>query len=325
MTPRIDVVIPTRDRDDLLPGLVAPLLEDPTVDRIVVVDDAAQRVSTAEISRVATLSSRIEVIRTGGAGPAKAREAGARAAESEVLLFLDDDVLPDPGLATLHHEHHRQASNLLVCGYTPVVARPGCHMSAEAAVYARTYEARCQQYRLDADVVLTHLWGGNFSLRRDDALRVGLASSSFERVFHEDRDFGLRCREDGMHAVFDPNIHAGHLYERDWAAVAEESFCRGYSLVCLHEVHSSTLGPFDERQFEEGLPAPLSMLVRRYATPSNGRAAMGTVHTLRRLGARLRLWPLQVLAVRLLRRMQAARGAREALADQAAETTHATG
>lgn len=325
MTLRIDVVIPTRDRDDLLPGLVARLLEDPTVDRIVIVDDATHPALAAETSRIAALSNRIEVIRTGGAGPAKAREAGARATQSEVLLFLDDDVLPDPGLATLHVKHHGQASNLLVCGYTPVVPRPGCHMSAEAAVYARTYEARCQQYRLDAGVVLTHLWGGNFSLRRADALRVGLASRSFERVFHEDRDFGLRCREAGIRAVFDPKIHAGHLYERDWAAVAEESFCRGYSLVCLHEAHSSTLGPFDGRQFEEGLPAPLRMLVRRYATSANGRTAMETVHTLRRLGARLRLWPLQVLAVRLLRRMQADRGAQEALTGQRTGTSPTTG
>jgi glycosyltransferase involved in cell wall biosynthesis len=312
MTLGVDVVIPTRDRDVLLPGLVAPLLKDPTVGRIIIVDDSSRPMSGGK-HQIKALSNRIDVICTGGVGPAKAREAGARASQADVLLFLDDDVLPDQGLATLHVEHHSRASNLLVCGYTPVAPRPSRRLSAEAAVHAQTYEARCHQYRLDASAVLTHLWGGNFSLRRTDALRIGLASESFEQVFHEDRDFGLRCRGVGVRAVFDPTIHAQHVYEREWAAVAKESYCRGYSLVCLHQVHNSTLGPFDERQFEDGLPWPLRVLVRSYARSSHGRPAMEIIHALRWIGARLDVRSIQVLAVRLLRRMQAARGAREAL------------
>lgn len=312
MAPRIDVVIPTRDREHLLPGLVAPLLEDPTVDRIVIVDDAVYPEPAKSENGIAMLSSRIDVICTGGIGPARAREAGARAAQAKVLLFLDDDVLPNSGLAALHARYHSRSSGLLVCGYTPVVSRPGCRLSAEAAVYARTYEARRRQYELDARIVLTHLWAGNFSLRRADALRVGLASDSFARACHEDRDFGLRCRDAGMYAVFDPKIYAAHLYERTWSVVAEEAFYRGYSLVCLHQAHDSTLGPFDDRQFEEGLPYPLRLLVRG-AAGSGARLAMSMVHALRQLGARLHIWPLQLVAVRLLRRMQAARGAQEAL------------
>jgi len=311
MTLRIDVVIPTRDREHLLPGLAASLLKDSAVDRIVIVDDAVHTVPAGDESGIANLSSRIEVICTGGVGPANAREAGARAARADVILFLDDDVLPNPGLATLHAQYHRQSSGLLVCGYTPVTPRPGDRLSAEAAVYARTYEARCKEYEADVRVVLTHLWAGNFSLRRADALRVGLASDSFARACHEDRDFGLRCRESGLRAVFDPKIYAAHRYERTWTVVGEEAFYRGYSLVCLHQAHSS-LGPFDDRQFEEGLPHPLRLLVRSTAG-LRGRMAMGIVLALRRLGARLHLWPLQLVAVRMLRRMQAARGAQEAL------------
>lgn len=313
MIPRVDVVIPTRGRDHLLPALVVPLLEDPIVNRIIVVDDAHHTGTVSDESALSALSPRVEVICTGGAGPAKAREAGAQASETEVLLFLDDDVMPEPGIAALHSRHHGQSSELLVCGYTPVIPRPGCRLSPEATVYSQTYEMRRRQYETDGDVVLTHLWGGNFSLRRDDALRVGLASESFSRPFHEDRDFGLRCREAGLTAVFDPAIQAGHLYERQWSVVAKESFSRGDSLVLLHQVHSSVLGPFDPHQFEQGMPRPLRMLVRAANGPLTGRIATGVVTALGRLGTATHLRFLQINAVRLLRRTQAARGAHSAL------------
>jgi glycosyltransferase involved in cell wall biosynthesis len=316
MTLQIDVVIPTRNREHLLPRVVAPLLQDPVVSRVIIVDDAVERTEDMAIS---ALSEKVEVISTGGVGPAKARQVGAESARAEVLLFLDDDVVPSSDVASRHARHHERSSELVVCGYTPVVPRPGSRLSPEAAVYGRTYEERCRQYDLDAGVVLTHLWGGNFSLRREDALSVGLASASFTQTWHEDRDFGLRCLTAGLSAVFDREIEAGHEYEREWAVVAEESYRRGYSLVLLHGLHSSIIGPFDERQFERGLPRPLGALVHLSMRPRGNRVALRVTHTLRWMTARLRLWRAQIFSVLMLRRIQGACGARDALESSAAE------
>src|SRR5918911_619936 len=38
----------------------------------------------------------VRVIRTGGGGPARARNLGWRSARTEWIAFLDDDVVPDP-------------------------------------------------------------------------------------------------------------------------------------------------------------------------------------------------------------------------------------
>src|SRR3954447_2147456 len=38
----------------------------------------------------------VRVVRTGGGGPARARNLGWRSARSEWIAFLDDDVVPDP-------------------------------------------------------------------------------------------------------------------------------------------------------------------------------------------------------------------------------------
>jgi glycosyltransferase involved in cell wall biosynthesis len=313
MTLRIDVVIPTRDREHLLARVVGPLLDDPEVNRVVLVDDAA-RPSGAELPDwIAARADRIELVVSGGVGPAKARQAGAERAQAEVLLFLDDDVVPDAGIAARHLRHHEAVERLVVCGYTPVVPRPGARLSGEAEVYGRTYEDRCAQYDADPHVVLTHLWGGNFSLRRDDALRVGLASEHYGQPCHEDRDFGLRCLEAGMSAVFDRGIRARHEYERAWPRVGEESCRRGYGVVLLHELHGAVIGPFDERQFERGLPRPVAAIVHAATVYRAGRLISATLHVLRWLGARLRLRQVELGAIRLLRRIEAGRGVRAAL------------
>jgi glycosyltransferase involved in cell wall biosynthesis len=306
----VDVVIPTRDRGQLLPRMIEPLLADPVVDRVIVVDDAAGRDGRVE---ALTPSERVEVIATGGIGPALARQAGADRARAEIVLFLDDDVVPGPGLAAAHARHHERADRLLVCGYTPVVAPAGQTLSGEAEVYGRIYEERCAHYEADPHVVLSHLWGGNFSLRREHALRIGLASDRFRETSHEDRDFGLRCLEAGLEAIFDRALWAGHEYQRGWRETARESFRRGYSVALLHELHADAIGPFDERQFERTLPRPLAAIVHASARSPAGRLAIGGLYALRWLSARLRLRKLELDSVRLLRRIEAQRGAFKAL------------
>ncbi len=88
----ISVVVPTRDRPQQLARCLAALagqeVEGPGLE-IVVVDDGG--------AAVAPQAARI--VRAGGAGPAAARNLGARTARGEVVCFTDDDCVPGPGWA----------------------------------------------------------------------------------------------------------------------------------------------------------------------------------------------------------------------------------
>lgn len=308
----IDVIIPTRNRDHRLRSVITPLLDDPAVARIIVVNDADRTVPAAKGPDLTPISTRAEVIHTGGIGPAKARQLGAHETSADVLLFLDDDVVPEPGLPTRHLEQHRSRNHLLVCGYTPVTPRgPGVALSPEAQVYRASYEKRCRQYDLDPESLLTNLWGGNFSLPREDALAIGLASPSFLESWHEDRDFGIRCLRAGMEAKFDRTIRADHEYERGWAATKREAYLRGYSLVVLHELHGDLIGPFDEGFFERNHRWPVRLTVRTVPRHGLTEPATRIFSVLYRVGGAVRLRSLQLLSVRMLRLLRAATGARD--------------
>jgi mycofactocin system glycosyltransferase len=91
----VTVVVPVKDRTDGLARLLAALRADPGTAGcpVVVVDDGS-----AEPSEVAAVAAGARVVRHEEArGPAAARNAGLRAAGTELVAFLDSDCVPAPG------------------------------------------------------------------------------------------------------------------------------------------------------------------------------------------------------------------------------------
>jgi glycosyltransferase involved in cell wall biosynthesis len=95
--PTVSVVVPTRDRPRALERclLAVSRLVDVDVDTVVVDDGSVDRAAVA--AAVGRGDGRL--VRLDGRGPSTARNAGARAAEAEVVCFLDDDCEPEPGWA----------------------------------------------------------------------------------------------------------------------------------------------------------------------------------------------------------------------------------
>jgi glycosyltransferase involved in cell wall biosynthesis len=98
MRPPISVVVPTKDRVDMLERCLAALRAELTdADEIVVADSASQdpaAVASAARAAHATL------VRCEQAGASLARNAGWRAARHELVAFVDDDVRVLPNWST---------------------------------------------------------------------------------------------------------------------------------------------------------------------------------------------------------------------------------
>ena len=93
--PSISVVVPTRDRPSALEACLATLAEQTLVDQleVVVVDDGS--IAVEQVAAVVGRHPIARLVHAGGAGPAAARNAGAREARGETLCFTDDDCLAD--------------------------------------------------------------------------------------------------------------------------------------------------------------------------------------------------------------------------------------
>jgi glycosyltransferase involved in cell wall biosynthesis len=93
----VSVVVPTRDRPDGLARCLAALSHQDREIDVVVVDDGSR--DRAALDRALERLPRARCLHTVGAGPAAARNLGARAAVGEVVCFTDDDCEPGPAWA----------------------------------------------------------------------------------------------------------------------------------------------------------------------------------------------------------------------------------
>lgn len=90
----VSVVVPTRDRPELLTATldaVVPQLREG--DELVVADSASRTAGTAE----AASKAGVELVRCDLPGAARARNAGVRRSHADVIAFTDDDCRPCPG------------------------------------------------------------------------------------------------------------------------------------------------------------------------------------------------------------------------------------
>ncbi len=109
----LSVVIPTYNRKDILQRTLEGLAAQSAwadIDEILVIDDGSTD-GTNRLVADYTRCSRVPVrsFRQSNLGQAAARNVGIREAQSSILLFLDDDIVPSPALVTEHlawHDRH---------------------------------------------------------------------------------------------------------------------------------------------------------------------------------------------------------------------------
>lgn len=294
----------------MLEQVLRPLLDDPAAIQVVVVVDGSRDGSIELLDGIAESDPRLEPMFVEHRGKPAACEAALARALGEVVLLLDDDVMALPGLVSGHARHHARAKGLVVMGYMPV-ALPARRRAGDSPtfLYAAEYEAHCAQLERHPDRVLSGLWGGNISLRRDDYTTVGPSSPRFPDLYHEDQDLGLRCLRAGLTGVFDRSLAARHLHHRTIEAFLRDCRSHGAGRWLVHELHGDLLGRLDPTIFEEGLPRPARWLVRACRHPRVAAAATSLCTGTARAGGALEVFGVEMAAIRLARRFQQQVGA----------------
>lgn len=207
--PRVSVVLPTLDRPQAIYNLLRHLEHQSVAPHDIVVVDQSIEVDE-RVAAYAAGNPRVRLHRIPERGLPNARNVGVGLATGDVVLFLDDDSIPDADLVRFHAEAYADADvsgvgGRVQGGYDAAAGEIGKFRESDGKV-VRNFGAttRCP---------VDHLPGGNMSFRRGVFERVG----GFDRAYGgsaigEETDFCLRARRAGFRFVFEPRAALEHLH-----------------------------------------------------------------------------------------------------------------
>lgn len=231
----LSVIVPTRNRADSVLRLLHGLERQDAVEggfEVVVVADGCADGTEARV-RAARWSFELHVLELPPSGPALARNCGAAVARGSLLLFLDDDVEPAPGVVRAHSGLHRSSERRVGLGYLPPVpSGSGFFAAALRGWWESMFDGpRRPGHRHSFRDLLT----GHFSIRAEAFQSLG----GFETALscHEDWEFGLRALRMGLHFTFLPEALAWHHDATNLSKALGRKFDEGVADVQLARMH----------------------------------------------------------------------------------------
>jgi glycosyltransferase involved in cell wall biosynthesis len=215
----VSVVIPTFNRRKVLARTLEGIARQTSprdTYEIIVVDDCSTDDTAAFLQGVAgTIPNLVCIRHPENRGRVVTRNDGIRAARGELVIFLDDDNVPDEGLVEAHRRHHvtRGPEHVVVMGNPRYPAE-----SIQGSNFGRYMQSRylgCrspgERARLDLEDLPPQCLGTlNCSMRREDLLAVGLFDERFRHYGGEDEDLGYRLSRMGLRLVFAEDARSLH-------------------------------------------------------------------------------------------------------------------
>jgi glycosyltransferase involved in cell wall biosynthesis len=192
----VSVVIPTYNRSDRLRNAlhsVARQTLGPEQYEVIVVDDGSA--DSPEPPSAAPFPAALQLLRQDNQGATQARNAGARVASGQVLIFMDDDITVCPETLSDLAEACTREDRLIALG-TLVTPDP-----AQTTVFARlnSLSTRANGQRPGADVPFTECKTGLLALRRADFMDLGgFQDPGGGWPNWDDVEFGYRANQRGF-------------------------------------------------------------------------------------------------------------------------------
>jgi glycosyltransferase involved in cell wall biosynthesis len=221
------IVIPTYNRLGRLRQVIAALEQQayPTdAYEVIVISDGSTDGTDVYLEALHS-TMRLRWFPQANRGPAAARNAGIQKAAGEFIVFIDDDVVPEPQLLEEHARSHQEAAHdVVVLG--PLLTPDGFEMAPwirwEQEMLMKQYRA---MLRGDWSATARQFYTGNASLRRSHILAAGGFDEGFRRA--EDVELAYRLAGKGLHFVFNIQAVGMHFAERSFRAWLDVAYTYG--------------------------------------------------------------------------------------------------
>jgi GT2 family glycosyltransferase len=206
----ITIAIPTYNRGAILVETIERLLMlAPRADAILIADQTKEHPAGVEERLRAWHDARaIRWMRLEEPSIPKAMNDALAAAETELVLFFDDDLIPEGGIVGAHVRAHADEGIWAVAGQ---VLQPGEEpiWSAEARPPHSTLDFK---FNSSEGAFITNVMAGNLSVKRERALAIGGFDENFVgAAYRFETDFAMRIAQAGGKIWFEPRASIRHL------------------------------------------------------------------------------------------------------------------
>ena len=225
------VIVPTRNRAESLARLL-PMLAEQTLDQpyeVIVVDNSSTDETPAVIKAASERWPHVRSIRE--AKPWPARNSGAQAARSPLLIFVDDDMQTDGNFISEHLRLHRESPGVVVLGN--IISATGRRPFDRMMAYIYDGPRQTLAHR---EPTATDFWSGNVSMSRDLYFKIGGYSDEMSDLSCQDMEFGLRLVAAGVPMLFAPQALTYHHFNGEsFPGRLKRSYVAGVGAAFLRE------------------------------------------------------------------------------------------
>jgi GT2 family glycosyltransferase len=248
----ISVVVPTYNRVTRLQHVIGALEQQQypaDAYEVIVVSDGSSDGTDAYLEALRS-PMRLRWFAQSNRGPAAARNAGVDRAAGELIVFIDDDVVPESRLLAEHVRAHREADReVAVLG--PLLSPDGFIMAPwarwEQEMLMKQYKA---MLRGDWQPSPRQFYTGNASLRRSQILAAGGFDENFRRA--EDVELAYRLAARGLGFVFTMKAAGAHYVERSYRSWLDAAFTYGRNdVIFARDRNQEWLLAAIHREFQE--------------------------------------------------------------------------
>ena len=230
--PAVSVVIPTFGRPEsltrCLEALAAQTLAHGAFE-VIVCDDGSPSPAAPTVEPFADRMT-VRVVRRRRAGPAAARNEGARYARAPLIAFTDDDCVPTPLWLELLVDRMRRHPGHMIGGSIVNLLPDDPYATATQLIMSSVY-----------DYYSRHAVGHQFFSTTNLAVpanRFWLLdgfSEQFVRAAGEDYDLCARWAEAGFPSEYAPEVEVGHAHGHSLASFWRQHFGYGRALLRVRQ------------------------------------------------------------------------------------------
>jgi len=243
------VIVPSFDRPERLREcLKAVSAQEGVRFEVIVVDDGSPT-AIAPICEV--YGGLVRCVRQDNAGPGIARNRGVQEARAPFVAFTDDDCRPRPGWLSALVRTHAGRSGVMVGGHV----ENGLPEDRFASASQRLCDYLYDYFGASAGS-MPFFTSNNIGLLREDFLAIGGFDASFGLAAAEDREFGIRWRDDGGGLEFAGNAVVDHFHAMSFRQYLRQHANYGRGARHLHDVmarRASLLPKVEPPRFYIGL------------------------------------------------------------------------